>query len=276
MSEVDFVKGAGVHPQGQDGPDHNSYRYRAKNMRAPLLAILLILVLEATACAAVVRLSAASSTTDAVKALIVRYKEKAPDINIQTNFAASGTLAKQISFGAPADLVIFANPDWVDYLINEQRLAAGSVRTLAGNSLVLVGNKRLSVPTLEAVSKLNRIAIGSPKSVPAGQYAEQALSGAGLLNALRGKLVMAKDARQALIYADQGEVDAAFVYRTDALLAENAVILYQVPQTFYEKIIYPVGLTPAGAQNRAAVAFLEFLNSETAREILNQYGFTGP
>ena len=108
--------------------------------------------------------------------------------------------------------------------------------------------------------------------------AAQAMRAAGVYDKLAEakKLVMAKDVRQALLYADRGEVDGAFVYRTDALLAQHAVILYAVPADLHDPIIYPVGLTVSGEQNSEARAYYDFLASPAALKILEKYGFTPP
>lgn len=223
--------------------------------------------------AAEVRLSVAASMTDAAKALIAAYQKSAPEVTFLPNFAASGALAKQIAQGAPADLFISANPKWMDYLVKTGSVAADQVRTLAFNSLVLVGHQGLQVESMADLAHLGRIAIGSPKGVPAGQYAEQALKNAGLYARLAPRLVLAKDVRQALVYADRGEVDGAFVYRTDALLAQHAAILLQVPARLYSRVQYPVALTRTGAANPAAVAFAAFLKTPAAAGILEKNGF---
>ena len=242
-------------------------------MRSLLFALLLCLPLAGPALAAEVHLSVAASMTDVTKELISAYQKSAPDVALLPNFASSGSLAKQIAQGAPADLFISANPKWMTYLVDAGSVSAAQVRILAGNTLVLVGRKGLPVTTLADVAKLGKIAIGSPKSVPAGQYAAQALKSAGIYDALAGKLVLTKDVRQALVYADRGEVDGAFVYKTDALLAQNAVILLAVPEQLYDPVLYPVALTKAGSANPAAVAFGAFLKSDAAAQILRRYGF---
>jgi molybdate transport system substrate-binding protein len=242
-------------------------------MRSLLLGLLLSISLAAPVAAAEVHLSVAASMTDTVKELILTYGKKMEGVTFLPNFGASGALAKQITEGAPADIFISANPKWMAYLVEGKRIPSGQVRTLAFNSLVFVGKPELTITSLADVAKLKRIAIGSPKSVPAGQYAEQALKTAGLYDQLAGKLVMSQDVRQALVYADRGEVDGAFVYRTDALLAQDAVILLEVPQTLHDEVTYPVGLTVAGTEKPEAVAFFEFLKTEEASGILKKYGF---
>ncbi len=239
----------------------------------PLLALTLLLCCPRPLLAADLMISAAASTTDVVKALTAAYGAAHPKVGFRCNFGASGTLAKQIAQGAPADLFISAHPKWMDYLVAEKLIAADRVRPFAGNSLVLVGTRGLAVSSLADVVKLRRIAIGSPQSVPAGQYAEQALKAAGVFDRLAGKLVMAQDVRQALVYADRGEVDGAFVYRTDAPLAKHSVILLEVPQSLYAEVTYPVGLTVEGAEKPDAVAFFDFLRTETALDILKKHQF---
>lgn len=223
--------------------------------------------------AGLVHLSVAASLTDALKELGALYTADHPGVSLRPNFGSSGALAKQIAEGAPADIFISANPKWMQYLVEQGRIAEGQSTTLASNSLVFVGRPGLQVAALADLTRLQRIALGSPKSVPAGQYAEQALQAAGLYQQLAGKLVLAQDVRQALVYADRGETDGAFVYKTDALLAKEAQILFEVPQTLYDPVIYPLGLTREGADNAEAVGFFSFLQSQAARRVLEKYGF---
>lgn len=234
---------------------------------------LALLVISGPANAGEVRLSVAASMTDVVKELAARYSQSHPGVKLLPNFGSSGALAKQILQGAPTDLFIAANPQWMELLLSERAIVAQSVRQLAGNALVLVGPKGLTIDSLNDLLKLQRIAIGSPKSVPAGQYAEQTLQKAGLYTKLTGRLVLAQDVRQALIYADRGEVDGAFVYQTDALLAQQAVVLYTVADSQHDPISYPAGLTIAGANNPDAAAFLAFLTGAEAQQLMKNYGF---
>jgi molybdate transport system substrate-binding protein len=161
----------------------------------------------------------------------------------------------------------------MQYLVEQGRIAPGQTTTLAYNTLVFVGRPGLQVAHLGDLTRLQRIALGSTKSVPAGQYAEQALQAAGLTEQLTGKLVLAQDVRQALVYADRGETDGAFVYKSDALLATEAKILFEVPQTLYDQVTYPLGLTQQGAGNLEAVGFFDFLQTAAARAVLLKYGF---
>ena len=240
-----------------------------------LIIVPVLLFFTVAASAETVYLSAAASMTDALKEIITGFAAAHSAAQIRPNFASSGSLAKQIEQGAPGDLYISANPKWMHYLVEQQLIAPGTDRIFAYNKLVFVGEKRSAPLALNKLAELERIALGSPQSVPAGQYARQALEHVGvytLLVKLR-KLVMAKDVRQALLYADRGEVDGAFVYQTDALLARNAKILFTVPDDLYDRVAYPLGLTLAGAKNTSAKALYEYMSSPEAKVVLKKYGF---
>ncbi len=225
------------------------------------------------ALAADVNLSVAASMKEVVSQLSDDFTRKSPVTAFQKNFGASGALAKQIENGAPCDIFISANVEWIDYLKDKKLLDAGAIANFAFNELVFVGRPDLKASSLKDVLKLDRIAIGSPKSVPAGQYAMEALKKAGLDAQLEKKLVMAKDVRECLMYADRGEVEGAFVYKTDVQMAKNVKILFIVPQDLYPRVTYPVALTVTGIKNADAAAFYKFLQSDEAKKVLAKYGF---
>ena len=223
-----------------------------------------------------INLSAAASLKDALGGIIAVYGKEHPETKILTNYGSSGALAKQVAQGAPSDIFISANQKWMDFLVKEGKVDAATAGVLAGNTLVVAGKKGLAFKSLDDLKGLERIAIGSPKSVPAGEYAEQAMRKAGIYEELEQakKLVMAKDVRQALLYADRGEVDAAFVYRTDAMLARQAAIVFEVPAELYAPVTYPMGMTTAGSANAEGKDFHAFLGSSQAQEILEKFGFS--
>ena len=225
-----------------------------------------------------VTISAAGSLTEAFKKLTAVIAQVNPDITIRLNFSSSGALAKQISQGAPVDIFVSANTTWMDFLVEKKLVYAADVRNFAHNALVFVGDKGKTVGSLADIAEFDRIALGSPASVPAGQYAEQAMRATGVYEELlaANKFIMAKDVRQALMYADRGEADGAFVYRTDALLAERAAILFTVPSNLYSRIDYPLAMTMAGREKPAARTVFAFLNSQDARAIIESFGFMAP
>ncbi|GLI38553.1 molybdate ABC transporter substrate-binding protein [Geobacter hydrogenophilus] len=238
------------------------------------LALAGTLFLAPAAFAAEVKLSVAASLKEVVNDITTVYGKKNPGVTFQKNYGASGALARQIEQGAPVDLFVSANREWMDYLKQRKLVARDTIGTFAFNTLVFAGTTKQSVSGMKDVVKLQQIAIGSPRSVPAGEYAVESLRAAGVEKELAGKLVMAKDVREAMKYAELGEVDGAFVYRTDALLLGKAAkILFTVPQGLHDRVAYPMALTVAGAEKKEAREFLRFLMSVEARKILEKYGF---
>jgi molybdate transport system substrate-binding protein len=220
-----------------------------------------------------VHLSVAASLKEAINELSDGFAKSNPGVKFLKNFGASGALAKQIESGAPVDIFISANQEWMEFLKNKQLADTASIGVFAYNSLVVAGNPAKKATGMGELGKLDKIAIGSPKSVPAGEYAMEAMKRAGIEKQLEKKLVMARDVRDCLMYAERGEVDAAFVYRTDALQAKKAKILFTVPQKFYPEVVYPEALTVAGSKNKEAVAFFRYLHSKDAKAVLSKYGF---
>ncbi len=243
-----------------------------------MFVVLLIFLLSsvAPALAESIHISVAASLTEVSNELIAQFKADGHKVEILPNYGPSGALAKQINEGAPTHLFISANQKWMDFLRDAKDIDPASERILARNTLVFIGKKDTAVSSLADVAKLKQIAIGSPKSVPAGEYAQQALEKVGVYQQMLDakKLVLAKDVRQALTYAERGEVDGAFVYKTDALLAKNVDILFETPQDLYDAVSYPIALTTAGAANAEAKAFYELLVGEKGRAVLQKYGFT--
>jgi molybdate transport system substrate-binding protein len=160
----------------------------------------------------------------------------------------------------------------MDYLKNKKLADTSSIGTFTYNTLVFAGTPGKAT-SMQDLIKLERIAIGSPKSVPAGEYATEAFKKAGIDRQLEKKLIMAKDVRECLMYAERGEVDGAFVYKTDALQAKKVKILFTVPQELYPRVTYPISLTVAGAKNKDAVDFFAYLHSKEAKSVLIKYGF---
>ncbi len=244
-----------------------------KGLMICLCVVVALLMVSSTAMAGEVNLSVAASLREVINELSDGFMKKYPRVKVVKNFGASGVLAKQIESGAPADVFISANNEWMDYLTGKRLVDKVSVGTLAYNTLVFAGIPGTKVTSMQDLVKLDRIAIGSPKSVPAGEYAMTALQRAGIAGQLQRKLVLARDVRDAMMYAERGEVDGAFVYRTDALLGRRTKILFTVPPALYPRISYPMALTVGGGRNGDAVAFYRYLRSGETRAILQKYGF---
>ena len=240
-----------------------------------LLSVVMLLSGTARAEEAI-RISVPASMTDVMRELAAQFGATGKYPPVIPNFGPSGTLAKQIVEGAPVDLFISANQKWMTYLRDEKRIDPASEKIIAANTLVFMGKANPGITRLNDLVKLKQIALGSPKSVPAGEYAVQAMEKAGVYNQLEEgqKLIMAKDVRQSLTYAERGEADGAFVYATDARLAVQAVILFTVPQELYDRITYPLALTIEGAGNAGAKAFYAYLLSPEAASLFKKYGFS--
>lgn len=245
-----------------------------RNFAARIIwSLLSIILLTGSALGGEVNLSIAASLKEVINDLSTSFTKQNPGVNFLKNYGASGALAKQIENGAPGDIFISANLEWMDYLKSKKLIDADHIGTFAYNTFVFAGSTDKQVATMRDLLRLEKIAIGSPKSVPAGEYAMEAIKKAGIDKQLEKKLVMAKDVRECLMYAERGEVDGAFVYRTDAMQAKQAKVLFTVPQDLYPRVTYPMGLTITGAKNKDAEAFYRYLQSADAVAVLEKYGF---
>lgn len=237
-----------------------------------IIILFSLFLLSTPAFAGDVHLSVAASLKEVINELTDSFAKQRPGVKFLKNYGGTGALSKQIESGAPSDIFIAANLEWMDYLKNRKLVESTTVGTLTYNTLVFAGAPGKAA-SMQDLAKLERIAIGSPKGVPAGEYATEAFKKAGIDKLLEKKLVMAKDVRECLMYAERGEVDGAFVYKTDAMLAKQAKILFAVPQELYPRVTYPMALTVAGAKNKDAEAFFAYLHGDAAKSVLTKYGF---
>lgn len=194
-------------------------------------------------------------------------------------YAGSAALARQIEAGAPADLFIPADTDWMDYLRSRDLIVTGSEVKLLGNRLVLIV-PAASVAKIEIVPGFDlagvlgggKLAMGHVKSVPAGKYAKAALDSLGVWNKVEASVAQSENVRAALKLVASGEAAAGIVYETDALAEPQVKVAGVFPSASHPEIVYPAALT-TGSQNPDAVAFLAFLQSAPAREIFARHGF---
>ena len=239
-----------------------------------LFGLVLQLLFSLPLCAAEITVGAGVGMKNVVNELTALFAKQHPTVVFRKNYAASGALAKQIENGAPCDVFISANVEWMDYLKDRKLVDEKSIGIFAYNQLVFAGKPELKATGMHDLLTLNRVAIGSPKSVPAGAWAMQAMQKAGIDKQMTGKLIMTKDVRECLMYAENGEVDGGFVFRTDVILAaKSAKILFVVPQGLYRPIAHHVALTLSGASKPDAVAFFAFLKSPAAKELLKRSGY---
>lgn len=243
------------------------------------LALLLASALPAAAVAADLTVSAAASLTNAFRELAPLFEGANPGTRVQLNFGASGALLQQIAKGAPADVFASADQETMDQASKLGLVQPLRRRDFASNALVvIVPATAAKVPGAAADladSAYARIAIGLPASVPVGRYTKSVLEAAGLWNAIEPKMIGANNVRQALDYVARAEVDAGFVYATDAaLMPERVKVALTVPTT--RPILYPVAPLAAAPNAAMAQRFVEFLTSPAAQAVLARYGFGRP
>jgi molybdate transport system substrate-binding protein len=222
-------------------------------------------------------ISAAMSLKDAVTALKGVYEQQHPDILLEVNFASSGALQKQIEQGAPAELFLSAGQKQMNALQSQGLIVPESRCDLLGNSLVLIVAKEQKdrIRSFDDLAKrAENFSIGHPESVPAGRYAKQTLVSLDLWNALRKRMVFAKNVRGVLAYVDSGNADAGIVYSSDTKVLKSAVVAAEAPEKSHAPIIYPVALIKDGKQPELASRFLAFLKTGQAGKIFARFGFT--
>jgi molybdate transport system substrate-binding protein len=220
---------------------------------------------------------AAASLKDALDAALVDYTADSGRA-VVASYASSSTLARQIEQGAPADLFISANPEWMDYLAERGLIRADSRANLLGNGLVLVAPKDSGVgveiaPGFDLLGALagGRLAMGDPDHVPAGTYGKAALESLGVWRAVAPAVVRADNVRAALALVARGEAPLGIVYSTDAKVEPGVRIVGTFPADSHPAIIYPAAAT-ATAKSEAA-SYLAFLRSSAAKAVFEKYGF---
>lgn len=196
------------------------------------------------------------------------------------NFGGSGALAQQIEAGAPVDVFASAAPAEMDLLDRQGLLLPGTRRLLARNVLVVVvpADARADLARVADLVKASfrRIAIGNPRTVPAGEYAREGLHNLKVWDTLYPRLVLAENVRQALDYVIRGEVDAGIVYRTDAKAGGDRVrVAAIVPEESHHPVLYPIAVLRDSRPTKPARAFVDFVVSPEGQEVLRRAGF-GP
>lgn len=198
---------------------------------------------------------------------------------IVISYASSAALARQISQGAPADLFVSADRDWMDWAIRNNLIRDGSRRDVLGNRLVLIAPAASAVslaietgmPLLAALGD-GRLAVGDPRSVPVGRYAEAALTALNVWNEVRSRIAGADSARAALTLVARGEAPLGIVYQTDARSEPRVRVMGTFPTNTHPEIVYPFAIT-AASRSADATAFLDYVSSPAAARIFQADGF---
>jgi len=247
---------------------------------AILAVIVTLAVTPVTAGAEELTLSVAISMKDAVQELGARFARERPGTVLRYNFGGSGELQKQIEAGAPVDLFVSAAARQMDELEARGLVVPATRRVFASNVLVAVkpvdSTVDLAKPADLLGARVQRIVIGNPKTVPVGQYTEESLRALGLWERVQAKLVLAENVRQALEYVARGEVDAGFVYTTDALRADRVKEAFRPAEDTYRPVTYPVAVVKDARQPALARAFIDLLVSAAGQAVLSRRGFQPP
>ncbi len=223
-------------------------------------------------------LAAAASLQNAFEEeLISMFNEKYPNVKIEGTYASSGDLQTQIENGLAADVFFSAATKQMNALEEEELINSDTRIDLLENKVVLIvpSNSSLGLSSFEDITKAATVAIGDPDSVPAGQYAKEALTNLGLWDTIEAKASLGKDVTEVLNQVAAGSADAGIVYATDAAsISDKVIVIAEAPADSLETpVIYPVAVTAKTEHEEAAKALVEFLKSDAAIEVFVKYGF---
>jgi molybdate transport system substrate-binding protein len=220
--------------------------------------------------------SAAASLKEALEEVKPLYKQTKPNVNVTYNFGASGALQQQIENGAPTDIFVSAAKKQMDALQSKGLILADTRRNLLTNKLVLIVPKNSSgITSFRQLtgSKIKKIAVGEPRSVPAGQYAQEVFQNLGISQQVQAKLVLGNNVRQVLSFVESGNADAGIVYATDAKISSQVKQVATAPANSHSPIIYPVAVLKSSKNAAAAREYVQFLSSNRAGTVFQKYGF---
>lgn len=216
---------------------------------------------------------AAASTAKALDAVLAAWDEGAT-----ASYASSGTLARQIEAGAPADLFLSANPEWMDRLAERGLIVAGTERALLSNAIVVIGPEGAAPiahgpGALAAALGDERLAMGDPAHAPVGRYARATLQAMDCWTDVADRLAPTRDTRTTVALVARGEAGLGLVYASDAAGVTGVSVLARPPEHAQPEILYPVALVEGGADPEGAARLLDFLASDEAAAIFAAHGF---
>jgi molybdate transport system substrate-binding protein len=227
-----------------------------------------------------VTIFAAASLKNALDSAATAYQANSGN-KIVISYAGSSALAKQIEHGAPADIFISADLDWMNYLAKAKLIKDDTRSNMLGNRLVLIAPKSSSADikigkdfALAAALGDGRLAVADVKAVPAGKYAHAALEKLGVWTAVEPKLAQAENVRAALALVAQGEAPFGIVYQTDAAAEPKVKVVDAFPDDTHPPIIYPIAVTAASKNPDEALAFIGYLKSPEGQAAFTKQGFT--
>ncbi len=223
--------------------------------------------------------SAAASLTNAFGEIGKKFESANPGTRVVFNFGASGALLQQIDKGAPVDVFASADQKTMDQAAEKGLIISGARKDFVSNELVLIlpHGAKTPVKALQDLTagEIGKIALGNPDTVPAGRYAQEVLTNEGLWEELKPRFIFGESVRQVLDYVSRGEVDAGFVFATDAAVAKDTVSV-ALEATKHKPITYPIAVVGSTKNRDLATLFVNFVLSGEGREILFSYGFKKP
>jgi len=262
-----------------------------KVIRSLLVTLLATVILAMTGCAhqrkesstatlkpIKLTISAAASLTEAMSEIETLYTKEKPNVTIDYNFGSSGSLQQQIEQGAEVDLFFSAATKQMDALQKKDLILEETKVNLLGNSVVIIvknGSTSGISDFMDLTSaKINKVALGEPKTVPVGQYSEEIFTSLGIFDKIKTKAVYGKDVKEVLTWVETGNVDAGVVYATDAKTSQKVKVVVQASKDLYKtSVVYPVAVIKASINIDETKTFLKFLSGNIAKEVFVKYGF---
>ncbi len=229
-----------------------------------------------------VQVFAAASLKNVIDAAAQEFQEKTGHV-LLASYAASSVIARQIAWGAPADVFLSADMDWMDYLEARDLIVRETRTPLAGNSLVMVTAKDRALPAISNPDTGDRdwrqrlikqsLVIADPTHVPAGRYAKQALQILGFWGAHQGQKIFAANARAALVVAARQEADIGIIYNSDAFADKRVKVIVRFSSLLHTPIVYPAAVIKDSRHQETARAFIRFLAGKRGQDIFTAHGF---
>lgn len=220
---------------------------------------------------------AAASTTNMMDEVLALYNKKGG--NAVGSYGSSGALVKQIESGAPAEIFISANQNWMDKLEKSKMIENSTRKNLVTNKLVLITHKKNNITAdfskkidFASILKNEKLVIGAPESVPAGEYAKQAFTKLGYWSSLQKSIVTAANVRDGLAFVSRGEALLGVVFATDAIADKNVKVVAEFPANTHDDISYPIAVIKENSGDEVKKLY-NFLISDEAKKIYKKYGF---
>ncbi|NJR63355.1 MAG: molybdate ABC transporter substrate-binding protein [Cyanobacteria bacterium CRU_2_1] len=220
--------------------------------------------------------SSGAGLRNVMEAVQQAYAQRTPNVKINYNFAASGVLRQQIEQGAPVDVALLASQEDMDALQSQNLLLEGTRRNLLKSEVVLiVPVHSTGVSSFQDLTgdRVKRIAIGEPRTVPLGQYAEEVFNYFGIHDQVQPKLIYARSALEIMSYVESGNVDAGIVHDANAKQSNQVQIVVTAPTASHTPVIYPIAILRSSRNASAARDFIQFLSSDQATGLFQQYSY---